>query len=1461
MNSNCSLISENSNYGGLVTDSGTSPFTIGLARPGFNSMGDFEGLIDDVAVWDEGLDAEHVSALFTGARPLLPLNFTQLIGTDVENQLHDQGTSAYIRLPFEVDDPDSVLSLNLDMNYDDAFVAYINGTEVARNNVTGTPQWNSPADSDRPDADALQPESFQISNPSGLLRDGNNVLAIHGLTTETTDGDFLILPELSVTQRPQSQRQHEWLELYNRSSSVVDLTGWHLDDGITFNFPAGTMIQPGEFLVVAQDAAALVETNPSIANHIVGNYSGGLSNRDDRIELMDAAQNPADEVHYYDDGRWPMAADSGGSSLELRDPFADNFRSESWAASIESDDSLWRSYTYRGTALEPPGSNNPTLYNEFVLGLLDAGEILLDDLHVIEDPDGAAVERLPNGMFESDVLGAPPNAWQIIGNHHSEVIVDPVDGDNQVLRLTAIGSTEHMHNHAETTFVGATIVPGQEYEISFRAKWISGSNQVNTRLYFNKLTRTTIIEVPQLLGTPGAPNSQLEDNIGPTYSHFGHFPLVPSAADPVTISVRADDPDGISSMSMFYSVNGSSFFELPMMLETDGGYSATIPPFDSGRVVQFYVAGKDSLDGISMFPAEGADSRALYRVASGPVGNDDVGLLHLIMTNTDSYLMHRNTNVMSNDRLGATVISDDGSVFYDVGVRLRASGYGRTGARVGFNIRFHADQMFRGVHRTIVVDRGVVISSGHGVQGVPGASPHELLIDQISNRAGGIPAMYNDVVFLDAPRAANSGLGALKMARYGNDYLDSQFTRGSDGSLFKYELVYYNKSSSPQSLKGSPNAVLGIDIKDLGDDKEAYRFNFILGNNRDRDDFQRIIDMGKAFSQSELQLDAATREVIDVDQWMRTMAMISLAGVADVYNMNLPHNLQLYVHPEDNKVLVFPWDNDHAFYHLSTSPLLGSLATTNLSKIIDLPHNRRMFYGHLLDLINTSYNTTVLAPFIENYTRLTKFETLETFFNNYINNRVDFVLSELDNVAPQIPFEITTNNGEDFEASNTIVTIEGDGWIDVHEIRLAGSQLPLEVIWTDQDSWQVAIPVTFGANSMVLEAYNFQGTQIGSDSIAVTSTVSHPYLDFLRISEIHYHPTDPTLSELAAGFTDDGQFEFIELLNTSKDTSLDLTDVRITKGPSSVFNFDGSNVTSLGPGEIVLIVADQGAFAERYSGFNERIAGQYTGSLDNGGEEIEILDPTNAVIHRITYDDSTPWPVLADGGGGSLHLTPPTVLGNHATHWTAGTPGPGEPDRLGDTDLDGDVDTGDLTRTIIHFTGAEGSGMTWSDGDTDGDEDVDTHDLTTAIIHFTGAAHQVSSLRAQTVHGIQHSVIEPHHADISRSSSSAVNQQPTEPTRRVSADSDRLTKIAQRYTRIESIITTLARHHRSCKRFAERGRFLRARDQGIDKNHRPDALFEETVNWLNLPFLPSHFKSLSEPEHNTIDRIRCNFKI
>ena len=68
---------------------------------------------------------------------------------------------------------------------------------------------------------------------------------------------------------------------------------------------------------------------------------------------------------------------------------------------------------------------------------------------------------------------------------------DPDSPGNNVLLLSSKGATEHMHNHVETTLNGGlSVVNGRVYEISYRARWLSGGGRLHVRQYFDRLPRT-----------------------------------------------------------------------------------------------------------------------------------------------------------------------------------------------------------------------------------------------------------------------------------------------------------------------------------------------------------------------------------------------------------------------------------------------------------------------------------------------------------------------------------------------------------------------------------------------------------------------------------------------------------------------------------------------------------------------------------------------------------------------------------------------------------------------------------------------------------------------------------------------------------------------------------------------------------------------------------------------------------
>ena len=471
--------------------------------------------LDEVAIYNRPLAASEISEHFSAGG-----------GVVFATPLTLGPTTHYFRQEFNFSGNPANTTLELRSMVDDGAVFYLNGQEIHRQNMpAGAIGHGTLASS------AVTTATLGAPVPiTATLNQGVNVLAVevHQATPADTDVTFaaeVIATETFVAGTTFAESDEEWIELYNRGASAVDLSGWELDDAVNYTIPAGTTLNPGEYLVLANASAALAAKYPSI--RILGDYQGQLGNNSERIQLKDARKNLADEVTYASEGRWSSYADGGGTSLELRDPDADNSIPESWAPSNEAGRSSWRTYTYRGIASNPPNSNNPATYNEFILGLLDAGEVLLDDISVRENPSGVATQFIQNGTFQADAIGGAANRWRIIGTHHGTVIADPDNAANRVLRLVATGPAEHMANHAETTLkAGAnfeTILLGTEYEISFKAKWIAGSPQLNTRLFFNLLPKTTILDVPAAMGTPGAKNSVLgatseaAANIGPAY--------------------------------------------------------------------------------------------------------------------------------------------------------------------------------------------------------------------------------------------------------------------------------------------------------------------------------------------------------------------------------------------------------------------------------------------------------------------------------------------------------------------------------------------------------------------------------------------------------------------------------------------------------------------------------------------------------------------------------------------------------------------------------------------------------------------------------------------------------------------------------------------------------------------------------------------------------------------------------
>src|SRR4029079_691368 len=186
------------------------------------------------------------------------------------------------------------------------------------------------------------------------------------------------------------------------------------------------------------------------------------------------------------------------------------------------------------------------------------------------------------------------------------------------------------------------------------------------------------------------------------------------------------------------------------------------------------------------------------------------------------------------------------------------------------------------------------------------------------NHAGGdLASNYDDLSYLIVPNAAQVGTVILQLARYNDVFLDESFQNGSDGNLYEFNFIGSSTGTtdgnkeSPK-LTSNPQA-LAIDLKDLGDSKENYRWHLPLKNNRDEDDYSKLMAVAKAFSLTGTAFIDAITPLIDVDEWLRNAAMATLIGGGDNW-LSGPsaegYNAAFYVRPKDGKVLIFPWDWD-----------------------------------------------------------------------------------------------------------------------------------------------------------------------------------------------------------------------------------------------------------------------------------------------------------------------------------------------------------------------------------------------------------------------------------------------------------------------------------------------------------------------------------------------------------------------
>jgi hypothetical protein len=295
--------------------------------------------------------------------------YQDFLSIDLQEQMYGINATCYIRIPFTfgADDLSGLSELMLKVRYDDGFVAYLNGVEVARRNFDGTPAWNSNASSSNSDSAAVVFEDIDISEFIGHLKRGDNVLAIHGMNASLTSSDMLIsvqldgaitkaaddfsyanalelLDGLRVTElmyHASAGSSYDYIELQNIGETTLNLTGVRLSDGIDFTF-GQMLLEPGRYVVVVKNLTAFRSTYGTGVN-VAGEYSGNLSNGGERIVLSLPSPMDAAILRFEYMDTWYPATDGDGSSLTINDPLANPAgwsESANWHATTPSPGEL-----------------------------------------------------------------------------------------------------------------------------------------------------------------------------------------------------------------------------------------------------------------------------------------------------------------------------------------------------------------------------------------------------------------------------------------------------------------------------------------------------------------------------------------------------------------------------------------------------------------------------------------------------------------------------------------------------------------------------------------------------------------------------------------------------------------------------------------------------------------------------------------------------------------------------------------------------------------------------------------------------------------------------------------------------------------------------------------------------------------------------------------------------------------
>ncbi|MEA3463309.1 MAG: CotH kinase family protein, partial [Bacteroidota bacterium] len=194
--------------------------------------------------------------------------------------------SLYIRHSFTISEISLIDSLILDIDYDDAYVLYLNGTMVSRsfNVVTDFPPYNYTPSIDQEASMYMGGQPTRVAIPRSHLVNGENVVAIQGINVNPTSSDFSLAPFLQV-------------KIDAAGTVYEDVPVWFIDPDAVFESKL-------PILVIETENGQAIPDEPKITAHMgivhneggVNEYPGTYNEYDGKIGIE---RRGASSQHVY----------------------------------------------------------------------------------------------------------------------------------------------------------------------------------------------------------------------------------------------------------------------------------------------------------------------------------------------------------------------------------------------------------------------------------------------------------------------------------------------------------------------------------------------------------------------------------------------------------------------------------------------------------------------------------------------------------------------------------------------------------------------------------------------------------------------------------------------------------------------------------------------------------------------------------------------------------------------------------------------------------------------------------------------------------------------------------------------------------------------------------------------------------------------------------------------------------